>query len=90
MPVVKNSKARGSASKRRLIGLAHSVWFFPLILTIALLVATVLRINGSSLGKYYVILTAVLKIRIYCWIFLGRFGADEFVVNPNDHCQKNR
>jgi hypothetical protein len=81
MPVVKNSKASESASKRRLIGLVHSVWFFPLILTIALLVATVLRINGSSLGEYYSYFNGGLKNPNLLLDIPRPIRSDEFVVN---------
>jgi hypothetical protein len=33
--------------------LVHSVWFFPAILTIVLIVLVILNINGSSIGVYY-------------------------------------
>jgi hypothetical protein len=52
MPSSKRTTADKSATNTVWVKFLHSVWLFPALLTIALILLTILRISGSSIGSY--------------------------------------
>jgi hypothetical protein len=52
MPRAKKQEIKESNHKKILLKFINSIWLFPALLTVLLLVFTVLKINGSSIGIY--------------------------------------